>query len=272
MGALHSMDLSKALNINVIKLASVFHLILVCRGALYARPGTVTNAAAGQTVMFPIEHQSNKDQYNVTFRLTFPQLFNIFTWTSNNPDNLHIVHPQYKHRTTIKNGSVVLDDIQVSDSGEYKIRTNYYGIELKKHDQSTFMIRVFEPVSQPVANKLSHGQNAPNVTLICSVSNGIAVMIYWEKISLSGVIIETYTNTSLVIDCATEEEQHEYRCIAKNPISNASSSKISINSCNTRNLNDNRNYLMILIPLVMMATLLFAFLQYFSNRCPNDES
>ncbi|XP_072895109.1 SLAM family member 9-like [Hemitrygon akajei] len=199
-------------------------------------------------------------------------LFNILIWTSNNPDNLHIVHSQYKHRATIKNGSVVLYDIQVSDSGKYQIRIDYYGVELKNHDQSTFTIQVFEPVSQPVANKLSHGQNAPNITLICSVSNEKAVMIYWEKISLSGVTIETYTNTILMIDCATEDEQHEYRCIAKNPISNASSSEISINSCNTRNLNDKRNYLMILIPLVMMATLLFAFVQYLSNRCPNDES
>ncbi|XP_072896936.1 SLAM family member 5-like [Hemitrygon akajei] len=266
------MELSETLNINIFKLASVFHLILVCRGALYARPGSVTNAAAGQTVMFPIEYQSNEDQYDVTFRLKLPQHFKIFTWTSNNPDNLHIVHPQYKHRATIKNGSVVLYDIQVSDSGEYQIRTDYYGVELKNHDQSTFTIQVFEPVSQPVANTLSQGQNAPNITLICSVSNEKSVMIYWEKISLSGVIIETYTNTILVIDCATEEEQHEYRCIAKNPISNASSSEISNNLCNTRNLNDKRNYLMILIPLMMMMAIsLLAFVQYLSNRCPNDE-
>ncbi|XP_072896941.1 HEPACAM family member 2-like isoform X2 [Hemitrygon akajei] len=267
------MELPETLNINIFKLVSVFHLILVCRGALYARPGTVNNAAAGQTVMFPIEHQSNEDQYDVTFRLTFPQLLSILIWTSNNPDNLHIVHPQYKHRTTIKNGSVVLYDIQVSDSGEYQIRTDYYGVELKNHDQSTFTIQVFEPVSQPVAKTFSHGQNAPNITLNCSVSNAKAVMIYWEKISFSGVIIATYTNTSLVIDCATEDEQHGYRCIAKNPISNASSSEISINSCNTRNLNDKRNYLMILIPLMMMMAIsLLAFVKCFSNRCPNDKS
>ncbi|XP_059845705.1 hepatic and glial cell adhesion molecule-like isoform X2 [Hypanus sabinus] len=266
------MDLSETLNINIFKLVTVFHLILVCRGALYARPGTVTNAAAGQTVMFPIEYQSNEEQYDVTFRLKLPQHFNIFMWTSSNPDNLHIVHPQYKHRTTIKNGSVVLYDIQVNDSGEYQIRTDYYGVELKNHDQSTFTIQVFEPVSEPVAKTLSHGQNATNITLICSVSNGMAVMIYWEKKSFSGVTIETYMNTILVIDCATEDEQHEYRCIAKNPISNASSSEISINSCNTRNLNGKRNYLMILIPLVMMAISLFAFAKCFFNRCPNDES
>ncbi|XP_072111712.1 hepatic and glial cell adhesion molecule-like isoform X1 [Mobula birostris] len=259
------MDLSDTVNINIFKLASVFHVILVCRGALYARPGTLTNAAAGQTVMFPIEYQSNEDQYGVTFRLTFPQLFKILIWKSNNPDNLHIVHPQYKHRATIKNGSLVLYDIEVSDSGEYQIRTDYYGIELKNHDQSSFIIQVFEPVSQPVAKTLSHGQNTANITLNCSVSNGTAVMIYWEKISLSGVIVETYTNTILVIDCAIEDEQHEYRCIAKNLISNASSSEISINSCNTRNLNDKRNYLMILIPLVMMAISLFAFAKYISN-------
>ncbi|XP_072896928.1 HEPACAM family member 2-like [Hemitrygon akajei] len=266
------MELSGIRNIDIFKLASVFHLILVCGGALYARPGTVTNAAEGQTVMFPIEYQSSDDQYHVTFSLTFPQFFKIVIWKSSLPERLYIVHPQYTHRATFKNGSVVLYDIQVNDSGEYQIRTDYYGLEAKNYDQSTFTIQVFEPVSQPVAKTFSHDQNAPNITLNCSVSNAKAVMIYWEKISLSGVTIETYTNTSLVIDCATEDEQHEYRCIAKNPISNASSSEISINSCNTRNLNDKRNYLMILIPLVMMAISLFAFAKCFFNRCPNDES
>ncbi|XP_051873750.1 carcinoembryonic antigen-related cell adhesion molecule 3-like [Pristis pectinata] len=252
------MELSQTLNINMFKLASVFHLILVCRGALYARPDTVTNAAAGQTVMFPIEYQSNEDQYDITFRLKFPQLFKILTWKSINSKSLLIVHPQYKNRATIKSKSVVLYNVQVNDSGEYQIRTDYYGPELKNHDQSTFMIQVFEPVSQPVAETFSHGQNAPNITLTCSVSNE-RVMIYWEKISLSGVIIETYTNTVLVIDCSAEEEQYEYRCIAKNPVSNASSSEVSVNLCNIRNLNGNRNYLMILIPLAMLLAIsLFA--------------
>lgn len=55
--------------------------------------------------------------------------------------------------------------------------------------------------------------------------------------SQSGEIIETYAKTIIVIDCSTEEEQYEYRCIAKNPVSNASSSELSFNECVARNWN-----------------------------------
>ncbi|XP_078266123.1 SLAM family member 5-like isoform X2 [Rhinoraja longicauda] len=230
------MEISESLNSNVFKLASVLNLIVVCGGALYARPEAIVNTTSGQTVMFPIERQGQEEQYDVTFGLRFPLNFKILTWQSNNPGKLHIVHPRYEHRATIRHESVVLDDVQVDDSGEYQIRINYFGSEVKNHDQSTFGIHVFDPVSKPIAETLIHGQNAFNITLNCSVANENNVTIYWEKISQSGAIIETYAKT-IVIDCSTEEEQYEYRCIAKNPVSNASSSELSINECDVRNWN-----------------------------------
>ncbi|XP_069752716.1 carcinoembryonic antigen-related cell adhesion molecule 21-like [Narcine bancroftii] len=242
------MEVSESLNVNIFKLYSVFLLIVVCRGALYARPDVITNVTAGKMVIFPIECQSKEDQYEVILRIRFPRFLKIFTWQSSLGKLLN-VHPLYQNRTTVENESVILNDVQVHDSGVYQIRIDYYGSELKNHDQSTFKIQVYEPVSQPMAQRFNHNQNT---TLICSASTEMKIVSYWEKISLSGVVIETYTDSVLVINCATEEEHYEYRCRIENPVSSASSSGVIVNSCNIRSQNGNRNHLMILIPVMMV--------------------
>lgn len=254
---------SQSLNGNFFKLASVLNLFMVCRGSLNAIPEVTVNTSTGQTVMFPIEHQGKEEQYDVTFGLKFPLNLKILTWQSTKPGKLQIVHPQYEHRARIRRESVVLDDLQVDDSGVYQMRIDYYGSELKNHDQSTFIIQVFDPVSQPIAETLIHDENASNITLNCFVANEIGVTIYWEKISQSGEIIETYAKTIIVIDCSTEEEQYEYRCIAKNPVSNASSSELSFNECVARNWNGKRNSLIILIPMGIVAgSILICFFKH----------
>lgn len=250
-----TMEISVPSNFNILKLPYALYLIVACGEALISRPETITNTTTGEDVMFPIEHQGKDEQYIVNFRLKYPWNIKILTWHSNDPGKLHFVHSLYEQRVTIKHGSVVLNDVQVNDSGEYQMRIDYYGSKLKNHDQSTFGIQVFNPVSKPMAKTFIHAQKASNITLSCLVSNEKRSTIYWEKISLSGSVIETYVQTILVIGCATEEEQHKYRCIVKNPVSNASSNELSVNQCNVGNWNGKRNHLMILVPLAMMVTL-----------------
>ncbi|XP_078063672.1 uncharacterized protein LOC144489690 [Mustelus asterias] len=228
----------------------VFYLFVVYREALRIRPDTITNATAGEQVLFPVQHQGT-DPYDVTFSLKFPVPFKILTWKSNKPEKLHIVHPLYQHRVGVYRGFVVLNDVHVNDTGEYEIHIDYYGTELKNRDQITFRMHVFEPVSQPVTAILGNCASSPNITLSCSVSNGTNVTIHWESVSISGVLHETYGGTVLVTDCATEKEQQVYRCIAENPVSNATSDPVIVSRYNGANIKGKRNRLMVLVHLGM---------------------
>ncbi|GCB80413.1 hypothetical protein scyTo_0018109 [Scyliorhinus torazame] len=243
------MKCSNSLNVDIFRLTSVFCFFGACGGRILARPETITNAPAGEQVLFPIQYNGT-DQYDVTFRLKFPVSFKIFTWKSEHPEKLHIVHPLYKHQVGIDRDFVMLNDVQVDDTGEYEIHIDYYGAELKNRDESTFRMQVFEPVSQPVT--VIHGNyvSSQNISLNCSVSNGTNVIIHWVKVSISGDHHEIYDGTVLVIDCVTEEEQYVYRCIAENPVSNATSNPVNIDLCDRTNHTGKRKHLMVLVPVV----------------------
>ncbi|XP_043557887.1 uncharacterized protein LOC122555803 [Chiloscyllium plagiosum] len=229
----------------------VFHLFVVCQDALLARPDTTTNAKAGEQVQFLTCHQGN-DSYDVTFGLKFPRAFKILTWKSSHPEKLHIVHPLYRHRVGIQRDYVVLNGVQVNDTGEYEIHIDYYGTELKNRGHSIFMMHVIEPVSQPMTAINGNCVNSPNITLSCSVSKGSNITIHWEKVSMSGVLNETYDGSVLAVDCAHEEEQHEYRCFVKNLVSNATSNQVTIGPYHRTNTKDQRTCLMVLVPLAMV--------------------
>ncbi|XP_078066244.1 hepatic and glial cell adhesion molecule-like [Mustelus asterias] len=149
----------------------------------------------------------------------------------------------------------MLYNVQVNDTGEYEIHIDYHGTELEKHDESTFNLQVFEPVSQPVTVILGNCLCSPNITLSCSVSNGTNYFIHWQKVSLSGVLNETYDGTVLVIDCVTEEEQHVYRCIAANAISNATSHPVTVSQSNGANPKGKRNrFILVYVGMACLAS------------------
>ncbi|XP_072329310.1 hepatic and glial cell adhesion molecule-like [Scyliorhinus torazame] len=131
-------------------------------------------------------------------------------------------------------GSVVLRNIQINDSGIYEIEINYYGQELKNSDKVGFELLVFEPVSQPDV-KIFGDCTTPNITLSCSVSNGTNVTFHWRKESLSRTTDDAFNGTQLVINHGNEEEQHVYWCIAENPVSDAKSDPVRLELCNGNN-------------------------------------
>ncbi|XP_078420550.1 hepatic and glial cell adhesion molecule-like [Cetorhinus maximus] len=237
----------------------IFHLFVVCEEALRLEPHTITNVTAGEQVLFPIQYQGT-DKYELTFSLKFPRTFKILTWKSSNTKKLHIVQPLYQHRVTIYKDFVALNDVHVNDTGEYEIHIDYYGTELKNRDESTFRMKVFEPVSQPVIAILCKSESSPNIILNCSVSNGTNATIHWEKVSLSGVLNETNDGRLLVIDSVTEKNQYVYRCIAKNPVSNATSIDFTVSPNDWANPKGKRSHLVFLAPLgvvVLVPTILY---------------
>ncbi|XP_078066238.1 SLAM family member 5-like [Mustelus asterias] len=263
------MKFSDSFYVLIFKLASVFHLFVESGEALLARPDIITNTPVGEQVQFPIQYNGT-DQYDITFRLKFPVRFKILTWKSNSPQRLHFVHPLYQHSVGIYSDLVVLNDVHVNDTGEYEIQIDYYGIELKNRDESTFRMQVFEPVSQPVTAILGDCVNSSNITLRCSVSKGTNYLIHWEKVSMSGVLSETYDVTVLVIDCVTEVQQQSYRCTAANPVSNATSDPVTVDLSNRANPNGERNNLMLLIP-VATTILVLTVVYLYMVHCKSDK-
>ncbi|XP_041038863.1 uncharacterized protein LOC121275385 isoform X2 [Carcharodon carcharias] len=249
--------------------SQVFHLGVVCGKALLAKPDTITITAVGEQVLFPIRYQG-RDQYDVTFTLRVPLALKILMWKSNNLEKPRIVHPLYQHRVGIHSDFVILNNVHVNDTGEYEMYIDYYGIELKNRDESTFRMQVFEPVSQPVIVILGNCVSSPNITLSCSVSKGTNATIHWEKVSLSGVLNETYDVTVLVIDCVSEEKQHAYRCTAENPVSNATSNRVTVNLNNGANPTGKRNYLMVLIPVALAVLALIIVCFWKTPYCKSD--
>uniref|UniRef100_UPI00398E99C5 signaling lymphocytic activation molecule-like n=1 Tax=Pristiophorus japonicus TaxID=55135 RepID=UPI00398E99C5 len=114
-----------------------------------------------------------------------------------------------------------------------------------RHLTAVIKVTTFVPeqVSQP-AVRIIGDCPTPNVTLSCSVCKGTNVTFHWRKQSLTGAIDGTYNGTELMIDRGNEEEQHVYRCIAENLVSNATSDPVQPKLCNGNK--DNLFWMMLL--------------------------
>ncbi|XP_059507011.1 SLAM family member 5-like [Stegostoma tigrinum] len=248
----------------------VYHLFVVCNDALLARPDTITNARKGAQVRFPMQPEGN-DSYDVTFGLKLPRAFKILTWKSSNPEKLHIVHPLYRHRVGIQRDYVVLNDVQVIDTGVYEIYVDYYGTVLKNRGHSMFTLHVIEPVSHPMTAIYGNCVNSTNITLGCSVSKESNITIHWEKVSVSGVLSEIYNGSMLVVDCGNEEEQYEYRCFVENPVSNATSNLVTIGPYYRTNTKGQRTCLIVLVPLAFIVVVSASVFLWSIKRKPDSE-
>ncbi|XP_038671336.1 uncharacterized protein LOC119975618, partial [Scyliorhinus canicula] len=213
--------------------APTFHLFTVCGAVTLASPNTITEVTVGEQVLFHVNIQGEAS-YDVTFRSKAPNAI-LAAWMINNNVSSVNMHSLYEGRLQWNmNGSVVLLNIQINDSGPYEIEIHYYSQELKNSDIEGFELLVFEPVSQPDV-KIFGDCTTPNITLSCLVSNGTSVTFHWRKESLSGTTDGTFNGTQLAINHGNEEEQHVYWCIAENPVSNAKSNPVRLELCNGNN-------------------------------------
>ncbi|XP_042200771.1 hepatocyte cell adhesion molecule-like isoform X3 [Callorhinchus milii] len=201
--------------------------------AVWAIPDTVTNLSVGQDVQFPVIHDNNM-KYEVTARRESPYSIKILGWNSDQPfsiGNAHIVHPLYRDRVQLTvNGSLLLKNVHMEDSAEYRIQTNYLGAVLRQRDQLTFHLKVFEPVAQPVV-KVTTNCSVPAATLTCSAPNGTNPLLHWEKVLGFAGNTVVYNGTTLHLSNVTGRERDSYTCVAHNPVSQTASEPVTTDLC-----------------------------------------
>ncbi|XP_067897511.1 SLAM family member 5-like isoform X2 [Heterodontus francisci] len=251
----------------MLALLSVFHLLTLCGTEISAVPNSIINAIVGEQVLFPV-HNHCGAQYEVTFLTKSPTHAKLATWGFNTSHK----HPLYENRLERStNDSVVLYNVQISDTKLYGLQIDCYSKTMTPTDEKLFDLRVFEAVSKPLMTIIC---SASNITLSCSVAKGNNVIFHWEKQSLSGAINRTYDGAELVIDHVTEQEQYMYRCIADNLISNASSDPWTIEQCNVNNSKDHKllwNISTIAAPVLLLVLALVAYICYKIKLTASDK-
>ncbi|XP_078420551.1 SLAM family member 5-like [Cetorhinus maximus] len=211
------------LNMKMLTLLSVFHLLTLCETEISAVAKTTINAIVGEQVLFPVHNQCGA-QYEITLLAKSPIHAKLASWGFNTFDK----QPKYENRLQRSmNDSVMLQNVQINDTNLYGIQFDCYSTTVTETSETLFDLQVFEPISKPLMRRTC---SSANIILSCSVSKGANVTFHWEKLSFSGTIYRTYDGAELVIGHVIEQEQ--YRCIAGNPVSNASSDPWTIDECN----------------------------------------
>ncbi|KFZ56395.1 CD48 antigen, partial [Antrostomus carolinensis] len=129
------------------------------------------------------------------------------------------IYPPYTGRAIFhpSNGSLLLEDVQESDSGIYKVTVNVGQMESLK-----ILLEVLKPVSHPrIWSSLLVAQTTGEI--FCSVVEGRVDTITWKKdrqplppdrgFHLSGSLSVLYLRPAMKLDCGS------YSCNASNEIS-----------------------------------------------------
>ncbi|XP_078058838.1 hepatic and glial cell adhesion molecule-like, partial [Mustelus asterias] len=228
------------------------HLLTLCETEITAVPDTTTNAIVGEQVLFPVHNQCTA-LYEATFFIKSPIHTKLASWGFNPFDK----RPLYENRLQRSvNDSVKLLNVQITDTKLYQIEINCFDKSKTAAREQLFDLQVFEPVSKP-RTKITC--STANVSLSCEVSNGTNVTFHWEKLSLSGAINGTYDGPDLVIDHANEEEQYWYKCIAENPVSNATSDPWTIKECKRKPFKELKILLSISVVLIVLVLIVYFY-------------
>ncbi|XP_043557894.1 SLAM family member 5-like isoform X1 [Chiloscyllium plagiosum] len=206
-------------------LVSVFHLFTLCVTEISAISMTIINATTGEQVLFPVPIHCGA-QYEVTFLSKSLIIAKLASWGMKT-FHKHTLYENRLQRHT--NDSLVLQNVQINDTKVYGIQIECYDTVVMPMKETVFDLRVFEPVSKP---SMTMYCSLTSVNLNCSVSKGTNVTLYWEEQSLSGTIHRIYDGAKLVINYVHEQDQYKYKCVAQNPVSNATSDLQILEMCN----------------------------------------
>ncbi|XP_058890544.1 HEPACAM family member 2-like isoform X2 [Acipenser ruthenus] len=214
-----------ALNTLMIYQVLVLHLFGQCEGGtILTVAGSITNASVGDRVMFPVTSEGNLT-YELSLLLQSDT--KILSWISNNPSNPTIFQLMFEDRIGFDGtGSILLDNVQLSDSGEYEVHINYMR-NRKPTTRRRFQLHVFEPVSKPNVTAVC---SVNNIIMTCSTSQGTHVSYRWEKVPACSSESCVSAGAEKLVD-GLYGSTDEYKCIAENPVSTETSDLLGTQAC-----------------------------------------
>ncbi|KAI1883813.1 hypothetical protein AGOR_G00235860 [Albula goreensis] len=187
-----------------------------------AAAGSKTKVTVGERVLFPVSPEMNQ---SVIIDMSFNN-FVLLSWSSHLKDSYK--HDLYKDRIDIvEDGTIYMNNIQLSDSGLYHIMTQYIS-ENKPHKLFRFHLQVFEPVSKPSITAKCLGDN---ITLSCFSSQGSEVTYSWETLPPCGNDSCVHLGQTMEIHPLPPSEPTSYVCAAQNPVSRATSDPADLGVC-----------------------------------------
>ncbi|XP_064194878.1 uncharacterized protein LOC135256724 isoform X16 [Anguilla rostrata] len=134
--------------------------------------GSNITVKVGESIMFPFSAEGNQS-YSVYL------LFNTFKIARWHFPEIIFVREQYKGRVSIGTDSIWLNNLSLSDSGFYQVKTKHGSGGFKPPEYKYFHLQVFEPVSKPTITAECLGST---VSLSCFSSQGTAVTYSWETL------------------------------------------------------------------------------------------
>ncbi|XP_025022051.1 HEPACAM family member 2 isoform X3 [Python bivittatus] len=206
----------------------VHYLLLGISSALKVTiPSYMVNGIEGQPLRLAVD-------YNFNITVSDIQIIWLFEKPPTNPKYLLIsvnqsVVPdlEYRHKFTLSppNASLLINNLQRSDEGNYIVKINIHGNGTKSAGEK-IQVTVDAPVTKPVIYiEPSFGvvEKKGNITLKCTVEKGTRVVYRWMK---NGNLIEDSSNSSMSINKDTlsiapvlKEAIGNYSCLAANPVS-----------------------------------------------------
>ncbi|KAJ8349248.1 hypothetical protein AAFF_G00171300, partial [Aldrovandia affinis] len=222
-------------------------------GITVAAAGSTTNVTVGQSVLFPVSPEGNQ---TVIIELTFKSI-RVVSWFSK--DKKHDLSTLHEHRIDIQeDGSIRMNNVQLSDSGLYHMKTYYVSEDFKPSKYSRFHLQVFECVSKP---NITAECRRNNISLSCSSSRGNEVTYSWETLPPGGNDSCFHLGQTMEIYPLPPSESTTYTCTAKNPVSRATSDPIDLGVCSIQQPRGGRWVLALcgLSALFLIGLLIFSY-------------
>ncbi|XP_048845250.1 otospiralin isoform X2 [Brienomyrus brachyistius] len=181
---------------------------------------SITNVPVGGNFQFPFTTGGNQS-YRADLKFNSTVL--IVTWIFQSPPFINV---NYEGRVKILENLIQLDNLQLSDSGFYRLDIGY--LTQSTSQSGRFILQVSEPVSKPSITTECLGSN---VTLTCNSKQGSNVEYVWESAPPCGESCLLHLGPVVEIAFSNTSSSLYYTCTAWNAVSNETSDPLELNLC-----------------------------------------